>query len=102
MMPAAKSVIRIETHQTQNHLTFTVAGKLCGASVGTLEECWKAAYLGSPAAEQSVDLSDVTSIDKSGWCLLRRMYRDGVKFSAKGLARQSILDELTCPEERNL
>jgi hypothetical protein len=93
-------VIRIETHQTETHLTFTVAGKLCGGSVAALEDCWKAAHLASPAAEQSVDLSDVTSIDKTGWCLLRRMYRDGVKFSAKGLARQSILDELTCTEER--
>jgi hypothetical protein len=49
-------------------------------------------------AEQAVDLSDVTSIDKTGWCLLRRMHRDGVRFSAKGLAGQSIVDELNDDE----
>jgi ABC-type transporter Mla MlaB component len=96
----ANSMLRIETHQTQTRLTFRVAGKLCGASVAALEECWRAAQSGSPTAEQAIDLSDVTSIDKTGWYLLRRMYDDGVKFSAKGLAGQTILDELTGKEER--
>jgi hypothetical protein len=90
------SVIRIETHQTQNHLTFKVAGKLCGVSVAAFEDCWKAAHLDSPAAERAVDLSEVNLIDKTGWCLLRRMHRDGVRFSAKGLAGQSIVDGLNC------
>jgi ABC-type transporter Mla MlaB component len=92
-------MIRIETHQNEGSLTLKVAGKLCGASVTALEDCWKAARLSSPAAEEAVDLSDVTSIDKSGWCLLRQMHRDGVRFSAKGLAGQTILDEFTGRDE---
>jgi ABC-type transporter Mla MlaB component len=88
-------MIRIETQQTDSHLTFTIAGKLCGASVRALEDCWKAAQQSSPALEQAVDLSDVSSIDKAGWRLLRHMQRDGVRFSAKGLAAQMVLDELT-------
>ena len=90
----SNSMIRIETHQTKSHLTFRIAGKLCGASVRALEECWKAARLSSPVLEEAVDLSEVSSIDKAGWCLLRRMHRDGVRFSAKGLAGQTVLDEL--------
>jgi ABC-type transporter Mla MlaB component len=102
----SNSMIRIETHQTESHLTFRIAGKLCGASVRALEDCWKAAHLSSPALEEAVDLSDVSSIDKAGWCLLRHMHRDDVQFSAKGLAGQTVLDELTgkdelpCEEER--
>jgi ABC-type transporter Mla MlaB component len=92
-------MIRIETHRTETHLTFRIAGKLCGASVRALEECWKAARLSSPALEEAVDLSDVTSIDKTGWRLLRHMHRDGVRFSAKGLAGQTVLDELTARDE---
>ena len=92
-------MIRIETHQTENHLTFKVAGKLCGASVRAFEDCWKAAHLSSPALEEAVDLSDVSSIDKAGWQLLRHMHRDGVRFSAKGLAGQTVLDELTAKDE---
>jgi hypothetical protein len=93
------SMIRIETYQTERHLTFKIAGKLCGASVTALEDCWKAAHLCSPDLEEAVDLSDVSSIDKAGWCLLRHMHRDGVRFSAKGLAGQTVLDELTGIDE---
>jgi hypothetical protein len=93
------SMIRIETHQTMSHLTFKVAGKLCGASVRALEDCWKAAHLSSLALEEAVDLTDVSSIDKDGWRLLRRMHHDGVRFSAKGLAGQTVLDELTAKDE---
>jgi ABC-type transporter Mla MlaB component len=92
-------MIRIETQQTESHLTFKIEGKLCGASVRALEDCWKAAHLSSPALEKAVDLSDVSSIDKAGWCLLRGMHRDGVRFSAKGLAGQTVLDELTSEDE---
>ena len=99
-------MIRIETHRTKTHLTFRIAGKLCGASVRALEDCWLAARLSPPAVEEAIDLSDVTSIDKAGWCLLRYMHRDGVRLSATGLAGQTLLDELaardelTCKEEK--
>jgi hypothetical protein len=95
----SNSMIRIETHRTKTHLTFRIAGKLCGASVRALEDCWKAARLSPPVVEEAVDLSDVTSIDKDGWSLLRRLHRDGVRFSAKGLAGQTLLDELTAGDE---
>jgi len=94
-------MIRIETHETESHRTFKIAGKLCGASVRALEDCWKAAHLSSPDLEEAVDLSDVSSIDKAGWRLLRHMHRDGVRFSAKGLAGQTVLDELTAKDELN-
>jgi hypothetical protein len=87
-------MIRIETTQTDRRLTFRIAGKLCGASVRALEDCWNAARLSSSTLEEAVDLSDVSSIDKAGWRLLRHMHRDGVRFSAKGLAGQAVLDEL--------
>ena len=92
-------MIRIETHQTRSHLTFRIAGKLCGVSVSALEDCWKAAHLGSPTLEETVDLSDVSSIDKAGWCLLRHMHRNGVRLSARGLAGQMVLDELAAKDE---
>jgi ABC-type transporter Mla MlaB component len=92
-------MIRIETHQTESHLNFRIAGKLCGASVKAFEDCWKAAHVTSVALEEAVDLSDVSLIDKAGWRLLQHMHRDGVRFSAKGLAGQAILDELTARDE---
>ena len=92
-------MLRIETHQTDEQLTLRVAGRLCGSCVAALEECWKAARLRF-SGKQYVDLSDVTSIDKAGWGLLRLMHRDGVEVSAKGLATQTIRDEPTDKEEK--
>jgi ABC-type transporter Mla MlaB component len=92
-------MLRIETDQTEGHLIFRVAGKLGEPCVAALEQCWQAGRSRSPAARLSVDLSDVTSIDKAGWRLLRQMHGDGVEVSGKGLATQTILDELTCKEE---
>jgi ABC-type transporter Mla MlaB component len=92
-------MIRIETHQTESRLTFKIAGKLCGSSVRALEDCWNAAHLSSPELEEAVDLSDVSSIDKAGWGLLRHMHRDGVRLSARGLAGQTVLDELAAKDE---
>jgi ABC-type transporter Mla MlaB component len=92
-------MLRIETDETDGELTFRVAGKLGEPCVAALEQCWQAGRSRSPAGKLSVDLSDVTSIDKAGWRLLRRMHRDGVKVSGRGLATQTILDELTCTEE---
>ena len=92
-------MIRIETHQTESLLTLKIAGKLCGESVKAFEDFWKTAHLSSPTLEEAVDLSEVSSIDKAGWRLLRQMYRDGVRLSAKGLASQLVLDELTAKDE---
>ena len=85
-------MIRIETEQTDTQLTFRVAGKLCGNSVEALAECWRLS--GRDRSTQFVDLSDVVSIDKAGWRLLRHMHHQGVEVSGKGLATQTILDEL--------
>lgn len=95
-------MLRIETDQSEGHLIFRVSGKLGVPCIAALEQCWQAGRLRSPAAKLSVDLSDVTSIDKAGWRLLRQMHSDGVEVSGRGLATQTILDELTCKEESRL
>lgn len=92
-------MMRIEADETDEQLTLRVAGRLCGACVAALEECWKTARLRFPEGKQHVDLSEVTSIDKAGWYLLRLMHRDGVEVSGKGLANQTIVDELTQKDE---
>jgi len=89
-------MLRIETDQADDQLTLRVAGRLCGPCVAALEQCWQEGRSRSPAGKRVLDLSDVTSIDRAGWCLLRLMHRDGVEIAGKGLANQTILDELEC------
>ena len=97
-------MIRIETDQTEDHLTLRVAGRLCGANVEALEDCWKLACSRfgpgkHDKSKQCVDLRDVTSIDKIGWRLLRLMHRQGVVVCGNVLACQTIQDKLKDKEE---
>jgi anti-anti-sigma regulatory factor len=87
-------MMRIEVEQADDHLTLRVAGRLSGACVAALEDCWRTGRSQSPARKQFIDLSDVTSIDKTGWRLLRQMHRDGVEVAGEGLATETILDQL--------
>ncbi len=90
-------MIRIETEQTNEYLTFKVSGRLCGCNVEALAECWK--LVSQRAGKQSVDLTDVTSVDKDGRRLLRFMRNRGVEVSGRGLSSQIILASLVEKEE---
>jgi hypothetical protein len=70
-------------------------GKLAGAWVAELEQCWHTAKANHPNRKCTVDLAGVTFIDQAGWYLLQLMHRDGVGLVASGLMLQDILDRIT-------
>jgi anti-anti-sigma regulatory factor len=80
----------IETREVGNQLTFKVEGRLCGAGVATLEDCWRTAAGRYPHGEFAVDLTQVTFIDQAGSLLLQLMDRDGVHFLTKGLMTEEL------------
>jgi hypothetical protein len=59
-----------------------------------LEGCWEAARAKRPGARISLDLRNVTCVDRAGRGLLRRMQSGGVEFHDAGLATQDILAQL--------
>jgi len=80
----------IETRECGNELTFKVEGRLTGAGVATLEDCWRAAAGRYPHGKFAVDLTQVTFIDQAGRLLLQLMDRDGVAFVTKGLMTDEV------------
>jgi anti-anti-sigma regulatory factor len=86
-------VIFIETRETGNKVTFRVQGKLAGAGVATLEECWRTARR-HPRARFAVDLISVTYIDQAGSLLLQLMDREGVAFVTTGLMTADVNEML--------
>jgi anti-anti-sigma regulatory factor len=86
-------VIFIETRETGNKVTFRVQGKLAGAGVSTLEECWRTARR-HPRARFAVDLTSVTYIDQAGSLLLQLMDREGVAFVTTGLMTADVNEML--------
>jgi anti-anti-sigma regulatory factor len=80
----------IETRETGNELTFKVEGRLSGAGVATLQDCWRTAAGRYPHGKFAVDLTQVTFIDQAGALLLQLMDRDGVAFLTKGLMTEEV------------
>ena len=90
-------MIRIETEQTNERFDFQSVGTIMrlqrGGAGGVLET------RSQRAGKQSVDLTDVTSVDKDGRRLLRFMRNRGVEVSGRGLSSQIILASLVEKEE---
>jgi anti-anti-sigma regulatory factor len=80
----------IETREAGNELTFKVEGRLTGAGVATLEDCWRTAAGRYPHGKFVIDLTQVTFIDQAGSLLLQLMDRDGVAFVTTGLLKEEV------------
>ena len=89
-----KPMIKIQTKELDDQLTLQVEGRLAGAFVPELENCWQAARANQPNRKISVYLKSVTCIDRDGRSLLQLMHRNGVGFLRAGLAIQDILEQV--------
>jgi anti-anti-sigma regulatory factor len=87
-------MMKIETKELDDHLVLEVEGRLAGAFVPELEDCWQAARANRPSRKISVDLKNVTCVDRAGRYLLRLMHSNGVGFLRPGLAIQDILEQV--------
>lgn len=70
-----------------------VEGRLEGAHVLELENCWQTT---KPVADTQtlVDLTGVTFIDGNGKQLLTRMYAQGSRLIATGIMTKQIIEEV--------
>jgi len=62
--------------------------------VPELERSWQDVRANQPDRKISVDLQNVTCIDRAGRYLLQLMYGKGVDFLRAGLAVQDVLTEI--------
>jgi hypothetical protein len=86
-------MLRITVQQDGSLWRLHLAGKLAGAWVAETESTWRSAPLSGTPLE--IDMRDVTGIDEAGRCLLRAMNRAGVRFIAKGVAMEALVEEIT-------
>jgi anti-anti-sigma regulatory factor len=87
-------MMKIEVQETGEQLILQVEGRLAGACVPELENCWQVARSSHPKCTISVDVKNVTCVDREGRRLLQSMHRDGVPFLRAGLAVQDILEQI--------
>lgn len=93
-------MMKIEIRETGDQLVLQVEGRVAGAFVPELENCWRRARSNQPGRQISVDLKHVTCVDRAGKQLLQLMYRDGVPFLRAGLALQDILEQIVLEQKR--
>jgi hypothetical protein len=88
-------MLKITLHDDAVQLRLELEGRLAGAWVCEVEQCWHKAKARHPNRKFAIDLTGVTFVDQAGRYLLRLMYRDGVSFVASGLMLEDLLDHTT-------
>jgi outer membrane protein len=84
-------MLRITTEKKRGRTILSVEGRLAGAWVGTLEQCWRER---APEEKFSVDLCGVSFIDAAGKVLLKEIHQQGGKLIAEGCLNQAIVEEI--------
>src|ERR1700741_1167488 len=92
-------MLRITTETRRGRTVLSVEGRVAGASVSILEECWRDLYAASPRQKFSVSLCGVSFIDNAGKVLLKEMHRHGADLLAEGCLNQAIVNEIVDSEK---
>jgi anti-anti-sigma regulatory factor len=88
-------MLKITVHDTAGHLCIALEGRLAGAWVCEVEQCWLTAKASDPHRLLTVDLTSVTFIDQAGRYLLQLMHRDDVSLVGSDLMLENILAHIT-------
>jgi outer membrane protein TolC/ABC-type transporter Mla MlaB component len=87
-------MLRITTEKKRSKTVLSVEGRLAGALVATLEQCWKELKAAAPHEKFYVNLCGVSFIDAAGKMLLQEMHRQGGQLVAEGCLNQAIVKEI--------
>jgi outer membrane protein len=93
------TMLRITTETKRTKTVLTIEGRIAGASVATVEQCWRELYAASPKQKFIVNLCGVSFIDNAGKILLSEMHRLGAELQAEGCLNQAIVDEISSSNE---
>src|SRR5436309_274981 len=87
-------MMKIQMQETDHGVVIYVEGRLAGAFVPELESCWSAVRARETSRQISIDLKNVTCVDRAGRALLRSMQGNGVGFIRAGMAIRDILEQI--------
>jgi len=86
-------MLKISLLRERQGTTVVLAGRLVGPWVQEARRCWleAGAAFGDPCR---VDLRETTHVDEAGKVLLSEMFRQGVRFEARGCLMRAIVESL--------
>ena len=91
-------MLRITANDNPRILTFRLEGRLEGAWVDELEQCWRSLLDGASQPTVCVDLTNVTYIDAEGKARLAEMHEQGAQFIAGDCLTKAIVAEIVGDE----
>ena len=87
-------MLKITLHDSAGEFRLKLEGRLSGAWVQELEQCWKTASSTTHGRKTVVDLGEVDFVDPDGQSLLSVMYSHGVEMVAVTPLICSVLKEV--------
>ena len=87
-------MVRISMEDRGATLLLKLEGRLSGAWVAELEECWRSYAARSPHKKLIVDLTDTEFIDLAGKYLLKLMHQSGVAITARTPYMNALVAEI--------
>jgi hypothetical protein len=88
-------MLRIMVTENESEQRWVLQGRLTGSFLKELTASWCANRDRQPTQSRTVDLNEVTCINKDGQQVLLMMIRDGAKFVASGLYTKHLLESLS-------
>jgi ABC-type transporter Mla MlaB component len=76
------AMLKITLHDSAEELRFRLEGRLSGAWVTELRQCWQTAQSTTGGRKTTLDLGEVDFVDADGQALLEDMRRHGVALQA--------------------
>ena len=87
-------MLRITVHKNSQITRLQLEGRLAGAWVEELDECWQRTLASETLPNVEVDLTGLLSIDRAGKAYLAAMHRRGANFIVADCEMKSIVDEI--------
>jgi ABC-type transporter Mla MlaB component len=95
VVPTVPAVmLKITLHDSAGELRFRLEGRLSGAWVGELRQCWQTAQSTIRSRRTTVDLKEVDYVDADGQSLLTDMYQHGVVLKADTPLIRELVQEI--------
>jgi ABC-type transporter Mla MlaB component len=87
-------MLKITLHDSAKELRFRLEGRLCGAWVGELRQCWVTAQSTANNRNTTVDLSEVDYVDSEGQSLLTEMFQHSAILKAVTPLIRALVQEI--------
>jgi hypothetical protein len=87
-------MLRVTVEEPGTGLRLKVEGRLAGAWVTELENCWRSLSARSPGVALTVDLTHTEFVDLAGKYLVSLMHHSGVRLSGKSQYMKALIAEI--------